>query len=279
MSSGRDNTFVVLFVLIAASVASASPTVFSDCPSHPVSVKADNTSNNSACNLDSVVVNDQVSELGKAIFQPPLVDNRKASGDNQYLPAVPPALFMVLTGFLCVSLVRDRKTWIAVLAGLLWLGQAGFNALPELTSRLSQKIHNSSPVKPELIAAYPLDGVYFPESFNEQIRYTGLLHHLEGIPRQKNAFSHIRQVALSGCPSSLRYAEASGYAARDVVRNVSRVVRGKSQYAKRTTQYAIASPLSLLNTLCDCLDRPTGQFVCFKPAFIFSNLSRGPPIS
>ena len=32
------------------------------------------------------------------------------------LPAVPAALLMVLTGFLCVSLVKDRKAWLAVLA-------------------------------------------------------------------------------------------------------------------------------------------------------------------
>jgi len=42
------------------------------------------------------------------------------------LPAVPAAISMTLCGFLCVSFVRDRRTWLAVACGLLWLGQAGF---------------------------------------------------------------------------------------------------------------------------------------------------------
>jgi len=55
------------------------------------------------------------------------------------LPAVPTALLMVLMGFICISLVKDRKAWWAVLAGLLWLGQSGFFVVPQLFSHLCGK--------------------------------------------------------------------------------------------------------------------------------------------
>lgn len=48
------------------------------------------------------------------------------------LPSIPRATLMALTGFICVSLVRDRGFWLAALAGLVRTGQAGFADLPPL---------------------------------------------------------------------------------------------------------------------------------------------------
>jgi len=271
--SGRVNNYAVVVLLLAASVASASPTVISDSPQRPVPVSADSAIDISACNLDSSVVNDRMSELGGALLRPPAspdasrggpsTDNQPIQGGNQYLPAVPPALLMVLTGFFCVSLIRDRRTWVAVLAGLLWVGQTGINALPELTSRLGRKVQNSRLIEPTLLVAYPLGGDYYPESFNEQIRYTGLLHHLEGIPQGTSAFSHIRKIVI---PSE----------AEESILIKGFCSRGKDT---RASQHAIVSALSFLNTAYNYLVRPTRQFVCLTPAFIFNLLPRGPPIS
>jgi hypothetical protein len=260
LSSGRVNNYAAVVLLLAASVASASPTVISDSTQRPVSISADSAANISACNLDSSAVNDQMAELAGALLRPPSTDNQPIQGGNQYLPAVPPALLMVLTGFLCVSLVRDRRTWVAVLAGLLWVGQTGINALPELTSRLSRKVHNSRLIEPTLLAAYPLGGNYYPESYNEQTRYSGLLHHLEGIPGQTGVFSRIRETVI----------------ASEAKQSQTRNNAFSNNYA---SQYAFISALSLLNSLCDCLVRPTRQFICFTPAFIFNLIPRGPPIS
>jgi hypothetical protein len=55
-------------------------------------------------------------------------------GKTRYLPGVPATFFLVATGFVCVSLVRDRRAWLAGLAALLWLGQAGLHALPQLAA-------------------------------------------------------------------------------------------------------------------------------------------------
>ena len=263
MRSGRVYTLAILiFMLIAPSVVSASPTVFSDCSLFPVSVKSDNASSNSTCIFNSGVVDKRIAELANDFLQPPASfdsgrdgqsnNSGASSAGNIFLPTVPPALFMVLTGFFCISLVRDRRAWIAVVAGLLWLGQAGFNALPELTSRLSRKTHNCSPVEPELLSAYPLSGAYFPESFNEQIRYTGLLHHLEGIPRRTGNLTKFDKCFSLWSPHALR--------------------------CNFTSQHAIIASLSLLNTDHVCLVRPTGQYYRFTPAFTFNLIPRGPPI-
>lgn len=48
------------------------------------------------------------------------------------LPAVPGALLMVVVGFVCVSAVRDCRTWLAVVTWLLWAGESGFSLLPRV---------------------------------------------------------------------------------------------------------------------------------------------------
>ncbi len=50
------------------------------------------------------------------------------------LPAIPKSILMALVGFLCVSLVRDGKVWLAVAASLLPLGHYRPNAVALLSS-------------------------------------------------------------------------------------------------------------------------------------------------
>jgi hypothetical protein len=52
------------------------------------------------------------------------------------LPAVPGALLMALAGFLCVSLVRDRRIWLTT---ILWIAHVGLATLPQFTSHLNCK--------------------------------------------------------------------------------------------------------------------------------------------
>ena len=104
------------------------------------------------------------------------------------LPAVPGALLMVLTGFICVSLVKDRKVWLAALAGLLWLGQAGIQAVPQLALRLSHRNHTEQQFSTELTYPYYLENSNRLRSDIEGTQYIGLLHHLAGIPQDKMSF-------------------------------------------------------------------------------------------
>jgi hypothetical protein len=53
------------------------------------------------------------------------------------LPAVPGALLMVVVGFVCVSVVRDCRAWLAVATCLLWAGQSGFSLLPRVALRVA----------------------------------------------------------------------------------------------------------------------------------------------
>jgi len=162
------------------------------------------------------------------------------------LPPVPGALFMGLTGFLCVSLVKDRKLWMAALAGLLWAGQAGFAALPQLAQHLASRKQT------EQIA--PANLTYTPQLLHsdrlrsdiEGTQYIGLLHHLAGIPDNRTSF--------------LRKQESKSTSAH-----------------VRTPQFVITEVLTGILSVTKRLVRITKWHFYFSPAFIFVLLPRGPP--
>ena len=252
MLGGRRKTFTVVVLLFAASAVSAYPTVSPDRPVITTSSSIDCATGVVAYNLVPNTACDQMSGLAKAILRPPFSDSRPTAG--RCLPVVPPALMMVLTGFMCVSLIRDRKVWLAVLAGLLWVGQTGINSLPELTSRLSRKVHTCQPADATIAATYRLGGYYYPDGYSEEIRYTGLLHYLAGIPRDIG-------ILTNNCTTFTRYFPS---------------VPDKDT---RVLHHAIVRAQLALSKLSSCLASGTRQFVCFTPAFIFCSRPRGPPIS
>ncbi|MGB7582858.1 MAG: hypothetical protein WBL85_10485 [Sedimentisphaerales bacterium] len=253
----RGKTLAIVVLLCAASVASAFPTVISgNAPVCSISTSDDCATNVMIYCLGPSAACDQISELGRVMLQPPSGSQITVTSENQRcLPALPSAIAMVLTGFICISLIRDRRAWLAVLAGLLWVGQTGIWALPEVTSRLSRRVHSGQQVNTALAAPYPLGGCFYPDSYNEETRYAGLLHHLAGIPRDISTFTNNRTVLI-------RY--FSGVAGKDT----------------RALHHAILESQLVLSQLTNCLVSGTRQFVCFKPAFIsFCQLPRGPPIS
>jgi len=258
LSGGREKTFAVLVLLFAASAASASHTIISDSPARIISSSTDHAAGVVTCDPRSNVVCDQMSEFAKAIFRPPLSDSQSTAG--RCLPAVPPALMMVLTGFICISLIRDRRAWVAVLAGILWVGQAGINSLPELTSRISRKIHSGQLIDTTLGLPCLVEGDYYPDGYSEETRYTGLLHHLAGIPQESISFTNKRVSHIRLCRSI--YSKRFGSVGKDT----------------HIFQHAIVLAQLGLNKLSSCLVSGTRQFVCFSTAFIFCSLPRGPPI-
>jgi hypothetical protein len=132
------------------------------------------------------------------------------------------------------------------------VGQTGIWALPELTSRLSRRVHSGQQVNTALATPHPLGGSFYPDSYKEETRYAGLLHHLAGIPRDISTFTDNRTVLISGVAS------------KDT----------------RALHHAILESQLALSQLTNCLVSGTRQFVCLKPAFIsFCQLPRGPPIS
>jgi hypothetical protein len=66
--------------------------------------------------------------IGRDILKPRVVSFASAGSYQsciRSLPAVPASILMVVFGFACISLVRDRKVWLAALAVILWAGYAG----------------------------------------------------------------------------------------------------------------------------------------------------------
>jgi hypothetical protein len=210
----RSSWVVVLLPVLVLTVANAAPTVsnhnsnFVACAVSPTSdahipIVADVTH---TIKSDDSYLAGATAEFLKP---PPAFTSSPAPPVGaKSLPAVPGALLMVLTGFLCVSLVKDRKVWLSVLAGLLWLGQAGIQAVPQLALRLGHSTHTEQQLDAELTYPYYLENSNRLRSDIEGTQYIGLLHHLAGIPQDTMSFLSLsaiipEQYSLNSLPNCL----------------------------------------------------------------------------
>ena len=181
-------------VFLIVAVANASPTISSQAavltPTNICSV--DNPAQILRLPGNVIeVVDTQLVAFGREFLQPSASSTDLGSttiNSIKPLPAVPATILMVLSGFLCVSLVRDRKVWLAVFGSLLWAGQSGIQAIPQLALRISQRSHIEQQSSACLYCVEDSHGLY---SERQGTRYIGLLRHLEGIPGDGNAFSSL----------------------------------------------------------------------------------------
>lgn len=177
--------FIVL-LLFAGSAANASPTVAHQDIILTVSPSAaDSRIAISSTNNVVKPVHTELANLAKEFLQPPAISTDLSNNQLSHirpLPAVPATVLMLLTGFLCVSLYRDRKVWLMALAGLLWVSQAGIQTLPRLAHHFSHKYHTKQQICTELTYPYYLGNSHRLRCDIEGTRYIGLLHHLGGIP-------------------------------------------------------------------------------------------------
>ena len=184
----RKGLLVSLSLLVASAV-SAVPTVSDynrDVAALTLSLISDTPHIESyEINQIGEPTNSHLASVAAEFLRPP-VDSKSPASPSQPkpLPPVPGAIFLGLAGFLCVSLVRDRRVWLTALAGLLWLGQTGFAALPQLASHIRSKkqIQQSATGGQSLIYVSQLDGSLRSCSNLEGTEYIGLLRHLAGIP-------------------------------------------------------------------------------------------------
>jgi hypothetical protein len=92
-------------------------------------------------------LNTTLAAIGQEIIQPHNVSKGITDLREHYtksLPAVPAAMFLVLTGFFCVSAVRDRRAWLAALASILWFSQSGLpNVIKTLSTMVKEKMNTS----------------------------------------------------------------------------------------------------------------------------------------
>ena len=190
MLAGNGRKGLLLFLsLHVASAVSAAPTVGDynrDLVAPALSANLDAPGVSSyEINQIGEPTNSHLASVTAEFLKPPAATDLQAQSISaKSLPAVPGALFLGLTGFLCVSLVKDRRVWLAALAGLLWLGQTGFTSLPHLASHIRSKkqIQQSATGGQSLTYVSQLDGSLRTRSNLEGTEYIGPLRHLAGIP-------------------------------------------------------------------------------------------------
>jgi hypothetical protein len=259
---------MVLFLTLGVTVVSAAPTR-SDCNKSFFDVDVSSVADEYILYLPETSElnessNFHLAAIGAEILKPPAdFTYTQSSNAAKTLPPVPATLFMTLTGFLCVSFVKDRRVWLTALAGLLWAGQAGIQIIPQLAVDISKKYTRQSPTN--IIYQNRIEDYDRLRSNIEGTQYIGLLHHLAGIPDSSMPL-------LRMSPASLRAEKSNNINA--VLKNVY-CARTRSNI--ETPQFATVDSSSLVNPAVICPTSRVEQNIYFSPAFNFSQLPRGPP--
>ena len=141
MGSEKNSIFLIIFVsLIAATALSAAPiitygdnfTVTSPVPNTHI-LEIPGTSK------ITEIYNSAMAAIGTDILIPPaeFTNSASAGAGTFHSNAI---IFIVLTGFFCVSLVIDRKLWLATLTAPQRSVQSGFHSIPQLAGIPAGKI-------------------------------------------------------------------------------------------------------------------------------------------
>jgi hypothetical protein len=123
----------VLAVLYVAMPAVAQPTWSSEELFYSSSGMVDAGAGQSslACYLlssDNSEIKQIVSYIGKPVARD-IPMGERTTVYSMFLPATPASSLLTLVGFICISLIRDRRIWLAGFAGLSLIGQKGTQAV------------------------------------------------------------------------------------------------------------------------------------------------------
>lgn len=193
--------------------------------------------------------------IGAEIAEPSIASATSISHQRDHiksLPATPPTILMVLIGFLCVSLVRDRRAWLGILSGLLWVGQGGIHAVPLLAKHLRLATCTSQNLDTGAVNFYLLENIDRARCDIEGTRYIGLLNYLTGIPNSKGSSHSLFQPN----PANI-------------------LTQRKDDFGH--SQPAINKLLFLIIRTIRSLVPITEFSIYLKPVSIFQALPRGPP--
>ena len=292
MLSGNIRKGLLVFLsLLVVSVVSAAPTVgdYKSDAVAPAMSPCSDAPHTEACEINQIgePTNSPIASVAAEFLKPPATTDQQALLMHaKSLPPVPGALFLGLAGFLCVSLVKDRRVYLAALAGLLWLGQTGFAALPHIASHLRSKkqIQYSSA---DLTYVSELEGSFRLRSDLEGTQYIGLLRHLAGIPDATMLLPlpvtslslrvrhYVWRTWQSQLPKEPRLPSViPAQAGIQLPSDRSTFSQRKDRF--QPTQFAILPQFSLIQTNF-CSAARTEQILSFSPAFIFAQRPRGPP--
>ncbi len=144
-------SILVLAVLYAALPADARPTWSNEESFYSSSIEV--AVGNEQCSpayYRSSADNPEISQL--AILYPATMDvsaSETTSVSAMVLPATPASGLLTLVGFICISLIRDRRIWLAGFAGLSLAGQTGTQAV------VSSSRDDDSQRRGNLFRSYP----------------------------------------------------------------------------------------------------------------------------
>jgi len=219
--------------------------------------------------------NAHLANIGVELLKPPADLRNSALVGAKILPPIPAALFMVLTGFLCISLVKDRRLWLSVLAGLLWAGQAGFHAIPQLAAHMSSQKHIQRKTPDNTACLYRVGDCCRLRSDIEGTRYIGLLHYLAAIPA--GTMSLLLPVSLPSLQTQRAFSPERNRRGSNLIAPRKRVVSARTKSSAGALQFAITHFSFLLNPAVICPAARAEQYIHFSPASTFAQLARGPP--
>lgn len=263
-------TILLLVSLLTAATACAAPTVGDTTPGY---VTVSDSAVTSAAHRPTITRpimlwgSDQtqltVSLLATASDHGILAES---AGSPKNLPAVPGALLMAVMGFACVTAVKDRKVWLALAAGLLWVSQSGLYALPRCISHI-----HSNKVVTETGSRHVtgIHGSHYRGRTESDIlgtAYAGLLRHLAGIPHEE------------GSPLlSLPFALSAVRTPREIHDSLCLSLTSAQTRDSATRPAISVGALPSLNHMFGWLTCAAQQLVAVVAALGPDNLLRGPP--
>ncbi len=271
MFSGWSQQIITSAIVLSLCVgAAASPTVIEDRDTSFVAVGAVDTVDSAALVVAGFIepACSELVDAGRVLYQPFDVFGGSTTSRNNIrkLPAVPGAVLLGLTGFLCITLVRDRKTYLAILIAMVSLSQQGIYAVPELAVRFGHAGH---------IAKHSLEAkshdVYLPNiafwgQDSQERNFFGLLRRLAAVPgHHTHTFTSIsiNRGGNKRFKGGLLLLEEPGLFCA----------------SKKAIPSVPAVP-SIQSSLTPLTEFPAERFthtIPFSPAFTFTRLARGPP--
>jgi hypothetical protein len=139
----------LLAVLCAAMPATARPTWSSEELFYSSRTVAAGTEQCSLAYYLSSANDSEISQLVGYLGNPDIPASDQTTVSAMLLPATPASGLLTLVGFICISLIQNRRIWLAGFAGLSLVSQTGKQAV------VSSSRNDDSQARGNLFRSYP----------------------------------------------------------------------------------------------------------------------------
>lgn len=279
--SGKTKGMVLLLLLLGAAAVNAAPTIsnadehtFLFSTSLDLNIYPHHEHEN---NRFTGLYNSRLDSISMEFHKPPVTNDEipDVPIGVKSLPPAPKTLLMVMVGFLCVSLVKDRRIWLASVAGLLWAGQAGVSLLPQLAANVAGKGRSENKTTADNIDNVNEDKkLYRLRSDIEGSCYIGLLRHLEGIP---DRIALLIPDSTAGQTHQTGTGRISHSFSQPRSLSNNNKYNKESRYCRKASSFAFAAIPYYLSQIEQRLASYAGHHVIHSSELIIATLARGPP--